>query len=126
MKKKCFIVSVVCLFANLFLIWGIGTIGLQEHLTLLIYFLPLAADLFIIFINFRQQTRNVITSLLIQLVLFLLFLIVSCFGLHFIDTSISSILALCVFMSVFNIFPLIAIIVIMLCIFKKQKVKKQK
>ena len=115
MKTSCLLISTICFLINLFLVWSIGTIGLQEYLTLLIYFIPICVDLFIIFMIFKHKTKRIITTLLGLLVLFLLFLIVCGFVFRYNGAFTSSIIALCAFICVFNVFPLIIIIIVMVC-----------
>lgn len=121
MKIKYLLVSTICLLTNLFLVWSIGTIGLQEYLTIFVYYIPLCVDVFIIFMIYKDKTVGIIMTLLVLLVLFLLFLILCALVFHCTGAYISSIIALCVFICFFNVFPLTIIIIIVACYFKRKR-----
>lgn len=116
MKKT--IIAFCLLMVNVLCTSVIGMTRLQDHLTLLVYFIPIAID-FIIIILYCKENFKLMRSILLRLLLMLIFLIlILCFAIDLSGSFFTSIIAVFVFVTIFNICPILLFFVI--SFFKKR------
>ena len=85
----------------------IGILRLQDYLSMIIYFLP-SIVIFIISVLLCKKDYICIRSILLRLLLMLILLIfILCFAIYLSGNFLTSIVAVCIFATTFNIIPLL-------------------
>ena len=109
---KIIIFPFVLLVIDILLTTMIGITGLQEILSLLIYFFPIVIDIFLAIFYYNLNLKQIRFALLKLLFLLLgLTFILSCV-IYFSPSFISSIIVLSIFVMVFHIFPIVLFLII--------------
>ena len=111
-RMKKIIIAIFLLIIDVLCTTIIGTMGLQEKLTMMVYFLPIVID-FIIIIFYCKANLKIVRSILIRLIILFVFLtFILCFAIYVKGNFFTSIIAVCVFIIVFNVFPALLFFVI--------------
>ena len=118
-----FIISIIILLIDVLITFLIGFAGLQEILSLWIYFVPsiITISFIIYFAKNLKQKRNIILE---TIIVFLTTTFIVSLIIYFNGFFVSSIIAICIFVATFYIFPLIIsyIVILLYSIFKSKNI----
>ena len=118
-----FIISIIILLIDVLITFLIGFAGLQEILSLWIYFVPsiITISFIIYFAKNLKQKRNIILE---TIIVFLTTTFIVSLIIYFNGFFVSSIIAICIFVATFYILPLIIsyIVVLLYSIFKSKNI----
>ena len=118
-----FIISIIILLIDVLITFLIGFAGLQEILSLWIYFVPsiITISFIIYFSKNLKQKRNIILE---TIIVFLTTTFIVSLIIYFNGFFVSSIIAICIFVATFYIFPLIIsyIVILLYSIFKSKNI----
>lgn len=109
---KLFLISFCMFLANLLCVVLIGFSGIQNFLTAGIYFLPIAIDITAVFLIYKSKPKQINLSFIILLALFLVLLVVTGLVFYLIDGSLVSVIALGTFVTIFDVAPLLLVLLI--------------
>lgn len=98
-------VSLILLVINFFSVCGIATLGLQDHLTMLIYIVPIFLEFVLALLWTRKNYLKCKKVLIGRLLIFSVLLVLVAFYFLFTSKDVTDILAVGVFGIFFNILP---------------------
>lgn len=98
-------VSLILLVINFFSVCGIVALGLQDHLTMLIYIVPILLEFFLALLWTRKNYLKCKMVLIGRLLIFGILLVLVVFYFLLTSKDVTDILAVGVFGILFNILP---------------------
>lgn len=107
------IISSVCLFsANLLCVAIIGFTHIQDYLSAVIYIVPILIDIVAVFVFYKSKPKQINISFVILMALFVVFAIVMGFVIYISGSFVSSMIAVCTFIVIFDIVPLLLVLLV--------------